>query len=74
MSYDLYFYKQKGTNLSENQIAKYLTDNLVSVNENANQWFYENLDTEVYYSFDQNEPEYDPESIELYESFTVDSK
>ncbi len=70
MSYDLYFYKQKGTNLSENQIAKYLTDNLVSVNENANQWFYENEDTEVYYSFDQNEPEDDPESIELYESFT----
>lgn len=70
MSYDLYFYKQKGTTLSENQIAKYLTDNLVSVNENANQWFYENEDTEVYYSFDQNEPEDDPESIELYESFT----
>jgi len=47
-----------------------LTDNLVSANENANQWFYENEDTEVYYSFDQNEPEDDPESVELYESFT----
>ncbi len=70
MSYDLYFYKQKGTTLSENQIAKYLTDNLVAANENANQWFYENEDTEVYYSFTQNEPEDDPESIELYESFT----
>jgi hypothetical protein len=69
MSYDLYFYKRKETNLSEIQIAKYLTDNLVSVNENANQWFYENEDTEVYYSFDQNEPEDDPESVELYESF-----
>lgn len=69
MSYDLYFYKQKGTNLSENQIAKYLTDNLVSVDNNTNQWFYENEDTEVYYSFDQNEPEDDPESIEFYESF-----
>ncbi len=69
MSYDLYFYKQKGTVLSENQIAKYLTDNLVSVTENSNQWIYENEDTEVYYSFDHNEPEDDPESIELYESF-----
>lgn len=69
MSYDLYFYKQKGSNLSEDQISKYLTDNLVPVNENGNQWFYENEDTEVYYSFDQNEPENDPESIELYENF-----
>lgn len=70
MSYDLYFYKKKGTALSEEQIANYLTDNLVPVNESGNQWFYENKDTEVYYSFDRNKPENDPESIELYESFT----
>lgn len=69
MSYDLYFYKLKGTSLTENQIASYLTDNLVPASEGSNQWFYENQDTEVYYSFDQNEPEEDPESIELYESF-----
>ena len=69
MSFDLYFYKQKGTDLSEIQIANYLTDNLVGVSENGNQWFYENEDTDVYYSFDQNEPEDDPESIELYENF-----
>jgi len=69
MSYDLYFYKSKGTSLSEEQIANYLTDNIVGENENVNQWFYENQDTEVYFSFDMNEPEDDPESIELYESF-----
>jgi hypothetical protein len=69
MSFDLYFYKQKGTELSENQIAQYLTDNLIPVNESGSQWFYENQDTEVYYSFDQNESGDDPESIELYESF-----
>ena len=69
MSYDLYFYKQKGTRLSEIQIADYLTTNLVPVNEDKNQWFFENKDTEVYYSFDQNQPEDDAESIELYESF-----
>lgn len=69
MSYDLYFYKPKGTNLSEQQIADYLTENLTPENENGKQWFYENHDTEVYYSLDQNEPEDDPESIELYESF-----
>jgi len=69
MSYDLYFYKPKGTNLSEEQIANYLTENLTPENESGKQWFFENQDTEVYYSFDQNEPEDDPESIELYESF-----
>lgn len=69
MSYDLYFYKPKGTNLSEKQVANYLTENLVPENENGDQWFYKNEDTEVYYSFDQNEPEDDPESIELYEHF-----
>ena len=70
MSYDLYFYKRKETNISMDQIAKYLTDNLVGVDKNAVQWFYENEDTEVYYSFEQNEREDDPESVELYESFT----
>ena len=69
MSYDLYFYKPKGTDISEQQIANYLTENLVPENENGKQWFYENQDTEVYYSLDQNEPEDDSESIELYESF-----
>ena len=69
MSYDLYFYKSKGTSLSEEQIRNYLTEHLIPKHENANQWFFENQDTEVYYSFDQNESEDDPESIELYESF-----
>jgi len=69
MSYDLYFYKSKGTSLSENQIAGYLTNNLVSVNKESNQWYYQNKDTEVYYLFDQNKPDDEPESIELYESF-----
>lgn len=34
MSYALYFYKPKGTILSEEQIANYLTENLVPKNEN----------------------------------------
>ena len=69
MSYDIYFYKSKGANISETQITNYLTDNLVSKDENSYQWFYENQDTGLYFSFDQNEPEDDPESIELCESF-----
>lgn len=69
MSFDLYFYKQKGTNLTESEIANYLTNNLVPVNESNNQWFFDNEDTEVYFSIETNEPEDDPETIELFESF-----
>lgn len=39
-------------------------------NESGNQWFSENEDTEVYFSFDHNQPETDPESIERFEQFT----
>lgn len=56
MSYDLFFYKQKGTEISTDKISKYLSDNLVSANEGNTQWFFENEDTEVYFSFDYNEP------------------
>lgn len=69
MSYDLYFYKPKGKDPSEEQIAKYLSDNLVPKDESESQWFFENEDTDVYYFIDQNEPNDDPESIELYDSF-----
>ena len=51
MSYDLYFYKQKETDLSETKIGNYLTANLVPENENDKQWFFENQDTDVYFSF-----------------------
>jgi len=70
MSYDLYFYKRKNSNLTESQIAEYLTNNLTSTSESDTQWFVENEDTETYFSFDQNEPETDEESIELFENFT----
>ncbi|MBS1666612.1 MAG: hypothetical protein JST58_04475 [Bacteroidetes bacterium] len=70
MSYDLYFYKQKGTNLTETEIANYLTENLVPVNESKNQWFFENKDTEVYYSIETNAIEDAPETIELFDSFS----
>ncbi len=69
MSYDLFFYKSKRADLSKVQIGNYLSENLVQKNEDSNQWFYENTDTEVYYLFEHNEPENDPENIELYESF-----
>jgi hypothetical protein len=62
MSYDLFFYKHKGSEISTEKISKYLIDNLVQPNEGNNQWFYENEDTEVYFSFEFNEVEEDFET------------
>lgn len=70
MSYDLYFYKKKNSELTESNIAEYLNNNLTSTSESEMQWFVENEDTETYYSFDQNEPETDEESMQLFESFS----
>ena len=69
MSFDLYFYKKKSASLIETDIATYLTQNLIAVNESANQWFFENDETDVYYSFEINETDDDPETIELFENF-----
>ncbi len=52
MSYDLFFYKKKGTEISKSKISSYLSDNLVSPNVDETQWFFENEDTEVYFSFE----------------------
>lgn len=72
MSYDLFFYKQKESKISTEKISKYLSDNLVPANEGNSQWFYENEDTEVYFSFDYNEPDADyktDEEVEPIENF-----
>jgi hypothetical protein len=69
MSYDLYFYKEKNSPLSNSDIRNYLTTNLAEPGENGTQWFFENDDTEVYFSFDENEPEDDPEMIESFDNF-----
>ncbi|MBP6811171.1 MAG: hypothetical protein KA138_06610 [Saprospiraceae bacterium] len=69
MSYDLYIYKRKTSDLTERQIAEYLNNNLTSTSESDTQWFVEDEDTETYFSLDQNEPETDEESIELFENF-----
>jgi hypothetical protein len=56
MSYDIYFYKHREAQVSESDISAYLTNNLCLPNEEGNQWFFENENTEVYFSFDLNEP------------------
>jgi len=66
MSYDLYFFKRKETDLTREGIADYLTRNL-NVAEANNQWLVEDEDTGTYFSFDLNEP--DPETDEEYEDF-----
>ncbi|WP_298137543.1 hypothetical protein [Flavobacterium sp.] len=70
MSYDLYFYKRRTSDLTEIQIAEYLSNNLDSKSESDKQWHVENEDTETYFSFEQNEPEDDEDSIEFFENFT----
>lgn len=62
MSYDLYFYKKKNSQLTEQQIVEYLTKKIGVTSENNKQWFVEDEDTEVYFSFKQNEPDADDTS------------
>lgn len=69
MSYDLYFYKHKNNSLTIEEIGEYLSNNLTPVNEHGNQWFFENEDTEVYYSFETNENNEEDETEELPDSF-----
>ena len=69
MSYDLFFYKRKDNNLTTDQIGEYLSNKLTAVNENGNQWLFENENTEVYYSFETNDPDEEDEVEDLPDSF-----
>jgi hypothetical protein len=57
MSYDLFFLKQKGSEIPDERISNYLSDNLVPANEGNTQWFFVNEDTEVYFLFEYSKPE-----------------
>jgi hypothetical protein len=69
MSYDLNFYKAKTSDISELDIANYLSENLVAQNESSNEWFFENKDTDVYYILSRNEPENDGEGAEVFTEY-----
>ncbi|SDD64787.1 hypothetical protein SAMN04487894_111118 [Niabella drilacis] len=70
MSFDLYFYKQKGSQQTEAELAAYLTKNLPhNISDHPRQWHYENPATGVYFLIDWNKPENDPEQIEIFENF-----
>lgn len=66
MSFDLFFYKQKNRDITQAEIAKYLTDNLTLPNQTGTEWFFANKDTGVYYSF-AIEEQTNPDNIETYE-------
>lgn len=70
MSFDLYFYKSKDNQLTEQQVAKYLNENILYNNsEHPKQWSYENPATGVYFLIDWNEADKDPEDTEIFDSF-----
>lgn len=70
MSYDLYLYKQKNGNLTEESFADYLTKNFKhNISDNPNQWIYQNPETAVCFWFDWNEPNTEEEDIQLFDKF-----
>jgi hypothetical protein len=71
MSFDLYFYKRKDNQLTEENVAEYLSKYIPFNNsENPKQWDYENPETGVYFLIDWNEVEDDPEYIKEFDNFT----
>jgi hypothetical protein len=69
MSYDLYFYKKKGSSTTEQTIRDYLSENLTKPNEENNQWWFHNEDTGVYYCFETTEESEYENYSELFENF-----
>ena len=70
MSFDLYFYKRKDEEISSAAIGNWLTANGCVRKGDFPQWLYGNEDTGVYFSFEIQEPDDDPEAIEMFEKFS----
>lgn len=68
MSYDLYFYKHKDCKTTDSDIRSYLGERFPNT-ENADQFWYENKETGVYFSFEYDKPELDDESLQGFEGF-----
>lgn len=70
MSYDLYLYKRNDSNLSEEQVSKYLTENIpFNISEYPEQWNYENEETGVYFLVEHNKKNTEQEDIDIFDSF-----
>ncbi len=50
MSFDLYFYKEKNSRFQNKDFVDYLND-IIQYSKKNEEWFYENENTEVYFSF-----------------------
>ena len=68
MSYDLYFYKHKDCKTTDSDIRNYLGKRFQNT-ENVDQFWYENKETGVYFSFEYNKPDLDDEPLEGFEGF-----
>lgn len=69
MSFDLYFYTKKGSSLSHDEFAGYLTDKGLVREGEFPQWLYSNESTGVYFSFEIQPESTTQDDIEIYESF-----
>lgn len=69
MSFDLYFYTRKEHLFDASKVESYLVKNgCVRVSEDE-QWVYENEDTDVYFDFERQPENDDPEDNKTFESF-----
>lgn len=64
MSFDLYFYKKKGSSVSKENITASLDKRIPREYENSREWFYNNADTDVYFSFELTKPDYGDNNLE----------
>lgn len=70
MSFDLYFYRHKESRLTEEDVAKYLSDNIAfNISEHERQWNYENPSTGTYFIIDWLEKNMETDEIDTIESF-----
>ncbi len=69
MSFDLYFYTRKECKVDPTEIEAYLLKNGCVREDEFPQWVYENDDTNVYFVFERQPENDDPEDIEIFESF-----
>lgn len=68
MSYDLYFYKQKDCKTTDSDIRNYLGERFQKT-ESSDQFWYENKETGVYFSFEYDKPAPDDEPLEGFENY-----
>ncbi|PXV62833.1 hypothetical protein CLV62_11749 [Dysgonomonas alginatilytica] len=69
MSFDLYLYKRKESEITQQNITDYLNDNLpFNISEYSHQWYYSNEKTGVYFIIEKIEEE-DLEDFPIFEDF-----